>query len=80
MKNGYMVVDRLSIPSDYESISKVETLIDEVCSRLNVKEDYYGNVLIAVTEAVNNAIQHGNKMQEQLNVDLLARPNTDLNC
>jgi serine/threonine-protein kinase RsbW len=70
MKNGYVVVDSLSIPSDYDSISRVESLIDEVCSRLEVNEDYYGNVLIAVTEAVNNAIQHGNKMQEQLNVDL----------
>lgn len=70
MKEGFEVVESLSIPSDFGSISKVETLIDDVCSRLSVNEDYYGNVLIAVTEAVNNAIMHGNEQNAKLNVDL----------
>ena len=70
MKKGYVVVDSLSIPSDFKSINKVEHLIDEVCNRLEVNEDYYGNVLIAVTEAVNNAIQHVNQHKAELNVDL----------
>lgn len=70
MKDGYVVVDSISIPSDFGSINQVETLIDNVCSKLQVKEDYYGNVLIAVTEAVNNAIQHGNKTDSSLNVDV----------
>ena len=65
-----MVVDSISIPSDFGSINQVETLIDNVCSKLQVKEDYYGNVLIAVTEAVNNAIQHGNNSNSSLNVDV----------
>ena len=70
MKDGFVVVDSLSIASDFNEISKVETLIDNACSNLSVNEDYYGNVLIAVTEAVNNAIQHGNKLQSDLQVDL----------
>lgn len=65
-----MVVDSISIPSDFGSINQVETLIDNVCSKLQVKEGYYGNVLIAVTEAVNNAIQHGNNSNSSLNVDV----------
>ena len=70
MKEGYVLVNELSIPSNFDSINKVEALIDEVCENLQVKEDYYGNVLIAVTEAVNNAIIHGNKMNNQLSVDV----------
>jgi serine/threonine-protein kinase RsbW len=70
MKDGYVVVDSLSIPSDFGSINKVEVLVDDVCTRLKVNEDFYGNVLIAVTEAVNNAILHGNKKSTELNVDL----------
>ncbi|MBN4071322.1 ATP-binding protein [Crocinitomix catalasitica] len=35
-------------------------MIDSVCEDLDLTEDSYGNVLIAVTEAVNNAIVHGN--------------------
>jgi len=51
----------LEIKSDISNISKVESLIDEVCADLSVNEDLYGNILIAVTEATNNAIIHGNK-------------------
>lgn len=71
MKDGYVVVNSLSIPSDFGSINLVESLIDDVCTKLSVNEDYYGNVLIAVTEAVNNAILHGNKNDSSLNVDVL---------
>lgn len=52
---------KLEINSDISNISQVEQLIDTVCEDLNVSEDNYGNILIAVTEAVNNAIIHGNK-------------------
>lgn len=70
MKDGFVVVESLSIPSDFSELTKVENLVDSVCENLSVNEDYYGNVLIAVTEAVNNAIQHGNKEQTGLKVDL----------
>jgi len=70
MKEGYEVIETLKIPSSFDQVGKVETLIDRVCSDLAVNEDYYGNVLIAVTEAVNNAILHGNKRQENLEVDV----------
>jgi len=70
MKEGFIQIDSLSIPSDFGSVYKVESLIDNVCDKLSVNEDYYGNVLIAVTEAVNNAILHGNKQNKELNVDL----------
>lgn len=70
MKDGFIEIESLKVPSNFESINKVEVLIDSVCSKLLVNEDYYGNVLIAVTEAVNNAIQHGNKQSDDLTVDL----------
>ena len=52
---------KLEINSDISNISQVEQLIDTVCEDLKLDEDNYGNILIAVTEAVNNAIIHGNK-------------------
>lgn len=51
----------IHLPSTLDSVSKVEKLIDAVCEDFHVNEDYYGNMLIAITEAVNNAIQHGNQ-------------------
>ena len=59
MKEGYTLIDSLSIPSELSSLPVVESLIDKTCQSIGVNEDLYGNVLIAVTEAVNNAIIHG---------------------
>ena len=68
MKEGFALIEDLEIASTFQEIPKVESLVDKVCSRLGVNEDFYGNVLIAVTEAVNNAIEHGNKGAVHLKV------------
>lgn len=52
---------QLELQSASESIHIVEKLIDAICANYKVNEDHYGNILVAVTEAVNNAIYHGNK-------------------
>lgn len=56
-----MQTQQLELDSASESIHIVEKLIDTICSNYKVNEDHYGNILVAVTEAVNNAIYHGNK-------------------
>ncbi len=53
--------EKLDITSTSDNIRLVERLVEDVCDVFNVNEDSYGNILIAVTEAVNNAIYHGNK-------------------
>ncbi|MCW3075563.1 MAG: ATP-binding protein [Bacteroidetes bacterium] len=53
--------ENLKINSNAENLRLVERLVDDVCHIYNVNEDSYGNILIAVTEAVNNAINHGNQ-------------------
>jgi len=58
----------IEIASKLDSIAEVETLIDNVCEELKLNEDNYGNILIAVTEAVNNAIIHGNKYSDSKKV------------
>lgn len=52
----------ITFPSVVENINLVERLIDELFTEFKVKEDFYGELLIAMTEAVNNAIVHGNKL------------------
>ena len=51
----------LVIPSRPESIHQVEGLIEDIRDEFQFKDDVYGNVMIATTEAVNNSIIHGNK-------------------
>lgn len=55
-------VKKLNIASRMEGITEVESLINALCEEFSVKEDRYGEILIAMTEAVNNAIVHGNKL------------------
>ena len=70
MRSGYSLIQELSLASDYSVLVDVENLVSKVCEKLQLKEDTYGNILIAVTEAVNNAIEHGNKKQKDLTVDI----------
>ena len=51
----------VKIPSIKENVSVVESFIENVGEKIKIEESIYGNVLVSVTEAVNNAIVHGNK-------------------
>lgn len=52
----------MELDSKTENLNQVEKLIDEIRGNYPLHEDIYGNMLVAVTEAVTNAIQHGNKL------------------
>jgi serine/threonine-protein kinase RsbW len=54
-------METINFASKGENITIVERLIDELCDKHKIQEEHYGNILIALTEAVNNAIYHGNK-------------------
>ena len=58
----FLIMHNIDCPSEAENIYLVEKLVDSVCEELKIPEDNYGNILIALTEAVNNAIHHGNKL------------------
>jgi serine/threonine-protein kinase RsbW len=55
------LIGQLNLTSDVSEINHLEGFINDMCVQLNLEEEYFGNVLIAVSEAVNNAILHGNK-------------------
>jgi serine/threonine-protein kinase RsbW len=61
---------KIRITSKAENIILVERMIEDVCDLFNITEDYYGNILVAITEAVNNAIYHGNKANPNKNIDI----------
>jgi serine/threonine-protein kinase RsbW len=61
---------RIEIPSLAENIRMIESFIDNAKERYQLDDDIYGNIMIAVTEAVNNAIKHGNQGDSTKNVSL----------
>ncbi len=61
---------RIEIPSLSENIRMIESFIDNAKEKYHLNDDIYGNIMIAVTEAVNNAIKHGNQNNSGKNVSL----------
>ncbi len=61
---------KIIIPSITENIRIIESFIDNAKEKFNLDDDIYGNIMIAVTESVNNAIMHGNKNDKTKNVTL----------
>ncbi|MBK8289853.1 MAG: ATP-binding protein [Flammeovirgaceae bacterium] len=62
---------RIDIPSISDNIRMIESFIDNAKDKYHLNDDIYGNIMIAVTEAVNNAIKHGNKGDSAKNVSLV---------
>jgi len=61
---------KIRISSKAENIILVERMIEDVCDLFNINQDFYGNILVALTEAVNNAIYHGNQSNANKNIDI----------
>lgn len=61
---------RIQIPSLPDNIRIVESFIDNAKEKFKVSDDLYGNIMVAVTESVNNAIYHGNKEDKDKNVTI----------
>jgi serine/threonine-protein kinase RsbW len=53
---------QIILESTPESISEVETFVEQLREELEIPDELYGNILICLTEAVNNCIIHGNKL------------------
>lgn len=60
----------IEFPSILDNIKIVESFIDNSRDEYHISDDLYGNILIAITEAVNNAIQHGNGFDKEKIVKL----------
>ena len=55
--------EKLTLESRPENISSIERFVEEICDYYNINDTYFGNILIALTEAFNNALIHGNKSE-----------------
>lgn len=63
-KQNFMI----ELTSNPKNIVRVQPFVEQVTKDCNISQDVFGNILISVTEAVNNAILHGNQGNEQKKV------------
>jgi serine/threonine-protein kinase RsbW len=59
---------KMTIPSSLEYIESVEKLAEKAADAMKFSEEEKDSLAIAVTEAVNNAIIHGNKLNKNKKV------------
>lgn len=74
MDNLDVSAQEINIASKAENIRLVEKFVDGVCEELKINQDFYGNILIALTEAVNNAIIHGNGSNPDKQIVVACKP------
>ncbi|MEM8582897.1 MAG: ATP-binding protein [Bacteroidota bacterium] len=59
--------------SDPNNIAQVEKLVEDISSKYHLDQDTRDNLLISLTEAVNNAIIHGNNSEPSKKVSIQLR-------
>ena len=62
---------RLKIASKTDNLHLVEEFVNDFTESYHIDHDVYGNVLIATLEAANNAITHGNKLDENKQTEIV---------
>ncbi len=65
----------LRLSSDPRNIAEVENFVHRIVHRYRLDSDQQGNILISLTEAVNNAIIHGNGQDRSKKVSIRLREN-----
>jgi serine/threonine-protein kinase RsbW len=61
---------QLVLPSLPASIHQVEKFVENICDEYNINNTYFGNILVTLTEAFENAMIHGNSNDQSKNVNI----------
>lgn len=65
---------RLSMPAHRRSLAALRGAVTEALERSRWPEERVGDVLLAVSEAVANAIEHGSRPGEAVEMDIMVTP------
>lgn len=65
-----MTKKMLTITSDPHNLSQVEEYLITLKSEYKICDDRFPDILVSLTEAVNNAIIHGNKVDHEKKVSI----------
>jgi len=75
------ITKHISLKSQPANIVLLEPFIEEVRNKLEIADEVYGNILVCITEAVNNAILHGNKSDKDKEVTIIIKKESNkLTC
>jgi len=61
-------LQQIVVKSKATEVHKVMNFIEQICDEHNIFSNYYANIITSITEAFDNAIEHGNKFDENKNI------------
>ena len=70
-------VKKLTLQSTFEELDRIESFVDELQEWANLGEEDYNRIMLTLSEAVNNAILHGNEEDPDKNVHIAATLESD---
>jgi len=70
-------IQQVKVKSQENEIHKVLQFIEQICDENNIYNSYYGNIVTTITEAFNNAIEHGNNFDSNKEVTISFQAKND---
>jgi serine/threonine-protein kinase RsbW len=67
----------LKLPSNLRSINVLDSFVQDLVHQYQISQEVHGNMLISLTEAVTNAITHGNHYDENKVVQINLQKKSD---
>ena len=67
----------LMLPSNPCHVSQIEPFVDKLAQEMHIGPEMHGNILISLTEAVSNAMLHGNGGDQSKTVSISLRRQKD---
>jgi serine/threonine-protein kinase RsbW len=61
----------LKLKSVPANIHRLEKFVEDICDEYNINNTYFGNILVALTEAFENACIHGNLNDPEKNINII---------
>ena len=61
----------IELKSALTELYHVEKFVEDICDEYSINNSYFGNILVALTEAVENAIKHGNQNDAEKKVTVI---------
>ena len=77
MQKPMITGNRISIPSTQEYLPDVDIFIEGILRGYGINESIIADIAISVSELVNNAIDHGNKKNEEKRVTVRIEKNSE---
>src|SRR5690554_3847945 len=68
---------RLSLKSTYKESERVPDFVTDIQEKSQLEDDTTGNLMLLLSEAVTNAIVHGNKLDESKKVEVEVQINSE---